>query len=194
MEPSHLGKPENHPVKPPTYADIVANFKSTTISSFPPAENKSPTLSQIAITTTSLLGPPEIRQFIEATDPPPTSTIVSHPYTEAMVSGFNSIASSPNPPMGYTENMSATFLSTGNPCLDFFFHVVPDTPPETIKRRLQEAWKHDPLKTLKLICNLRGVRGTGKSDKEGFYTCALWLHKNHPRTLACNVASIADFG
>ncbi|GFP98585.1 uncharacterized protein l728 [Phtheirospermum japonicum] len=91
--------------------------------------------------------------------------------------------------MGYTENNSPTFLSTGNPCLDFFFHVVPDTPPETLIQRLELAWKQDPLKTLKLLCNLRGVRGTGKSDKEGGYTAALWLHKNHPKTLACNMAS-----
>ncbi|PWA56749.1 hypothetical protein CTI12_AA415780 [Artemisia annua] len=235
MEPSHLGQPENNSIQRPTYAAIVAGFKSTTISSNPPTENKSPTttilnhtravgegknksptqmilnpvraswdegknksptLSQIAPTTTTLLGPPEIHPFIEAT-PPPTSTVISHPFIETMVSNYNSV----KPPTyativarGFTENMSPTYLSTGNPCLDFFFHVVPDTPPETITRRLQEAWKHDPLKTLKLICNLRGVRGTGKSDKEGFYTCALWLHKNHPKTLACNVASIADFG
>ncbi|GFQ03054.1 uncharacterized protein l728 [Phtheirospermum japonicum] len=91
--------------------------------------------------------------------------------------------------MGLTENYSPTFLSTGNPCLDFFFHVVPDTPPETLIQRLQLAWEHDPLKALKLVCNLRGVKGTGKSDKEGGYTAALWLHKNHPKTLACNVAS-----
>lgn len=96
--------------------------------------------------------------------------------------------------MGFTENHSPTFLSSGNPCVDFFFHVVPDTPPKTLTQRLQLAWAHNPLTALKLVCNLRGVRGTGKSDKEGFYAAALWLHKNHPKTLACNVASVADFG
>ncbi|OMP02538.1 hypothetical protein COLO4_11011 [Corchorus olitorius] len=99
-----------------------------------------------------------------------------------------------NLPKGYTENRSATFLSSGNPCLDFFFHVVPDTPPESLTQRLQLAWDHDPLTTLKLVCNLRGVRGTGKSDKEGFYAAAIWLHQNHPKTLACNLDSLADFG
>nr|XP_043608308.1 uncharacterized protein LOC122580100 [Erigeron canadensis] len=108
-----------------------------------------------------------------------------------MVSSFNStsIQNPPPPMMGYTENMSPTYLTTANPCLDFFFHVVPDS-----SQRLKRSWDHDPLKTLKLICNLRGVRGTGKSDKEGYYTSALWLHKNHPQTLACNVASLAKFG
>ncbi|CAI9115682.1 OLC1v1016657C1 [Oldenlandia corymbosa var. corymbosa] len=96
--------------------------------------------------------------------------------------------------MGYTENGSATFLTSGNPCLDFFFHVVPDTPEKTLIQRLQLAWNSNPLMTLKLICNLRGVRGTGKSDKEGYYTAALWLHKHHPKTLARNVAAMANFG
>ncbi|KAJ0094806.1 hypothetical protein Patl1_17010 [Pistacia atlantica] len=96
--------------------------------------------------------------------------------------------------MGFTENGSPTFLSSGNPCFDFFFHVVPNTPPHALTQRLQAAWAQNPLTTLKLICNLRGVRGTGKSDKEGFYTAALWLHSLHPKTLACNVASFAEFG
>uniref|UniRef100_A0A803MN08 DUF2828 domain-containing protein n=1 Tax=Chenopodium quinoa TaxID=63459 RepID=A0A803MN08_CHEQI len=39
-----------------------------------------------------------------------------------------------------------------------------------------------------------GVRGTGKSDKEGFYTAALWLHENHPKTLALNMGPISGFG
>ncbi|XP_043687434.1 uncharacterized protein LOC122638642 [Telopea speciosissima] len=98
------------------------------------------------------------------------------------------------PSMGFTENNSLTFLSSGNPCLDFFFHVVPNTPPESLKSRLDLAWNYNASTTLKLICNLRGVRGTGKSDKEGFYTAALWLHKYHPKTLACNVRWFADFG
>lgn len=114
---------------------------------------------------------------------------------DLMVSNFNSsVTENENPIMGFTENFSATFISSGNPCLDFFFHVVPDTPPESLKKRLELAWGFDPLTALKLICNLRGVRGTGKSDKEGYYTAALWLHKNHPKTLACNVASMAEFG
>ncbi|KAL1347772.1 hypothetical protein AAHE18_07G029900 [Arachis hypogaea] len=96
--------------------------------------------------------------------------------------------------MGLTENHSATFLSSGNPCLDFFFHVVPDTPYDSLRKRLDVAWAHNPLTTLKLICNLRGVRGTGKTDREGFYTAATWLFSNHPKTLAANVPSFAEFG
>lgn len=99
-----------------------------------------------------------------------------------------------HPMMGLTENLSPTFFSTGNPCLDFFFHVVPDTPPKDLTERLELAWAHNPLTALKLICNLRGVRGTGKSDKEGFYAAALWLYYRHPKTLAGNVKAFSEFG
>ncbi|CAK7336083.1 unnamed protein product [Dovyalis caffra] len=141
----------------------------------------------------SFLGPPEIRR---ATPTPQqqASTTVSNAFIDLMVANFNKTTTKQLPQMGYTENMSATFVSSGNPCLDFFFHVVPDTPSETLKQRLYSAWNHNPLTTLKLICNLRGVRGTGKSNKEGFYTAAIWLHNNRPKTLASNVPSMAGFG
>uniref|UniRef100_A0A803LHK8 Uncharacterized protein n=1 Tax=Chenopodium quinoa TaxID=63459 RepID=A0A803LHK8_CHEQI len=132
--------------------------------------------------------------------PPPSSAAADggsgDPFVDAMVANFNNLNQPPQhqPLMGFTENCSATFLSSGNPCLDLFFHVVPGTPADSLTQRLDLAWAHNPLSTLKLICNLRGVRGTGKSDKNGFYTAAFWLHKNHPKTLACNLPSFADFG
>ncbi|KAL0333611.1 UNVERIFIED_CONTAM: hypothetical protein Sangu_1517300 [Sesamum angustifolium] len=144
-----------------------------------------------------LLGPPEIYQESAATAPveeKKINTANSDPFVDLMVENFNRTVFSSNPMMGLTENLSPTFFTTGDPCLDFFFHVVPDTPPETLIYRLELAWSRDPLKALKLVCNLRGVRGTGKSDKEGFYTAALWLHKHHPKTLAGNLDSLANFG
>ncbi|VYS66684.1 unnamed protein product [Arabidopsis thaliana] len=144
-----------------------------------------------------LLGPPELRDPNSLLPKPTTTSGPSDPFMDAMVSNFNNSARVNNvnsPPMGYTENKSATYLSSGNPCLDFFFHVVPSTPKHSLEQWLQGAWDHDALTTLKLICNLRGVRGTGKSDKEGFYTAALWLHGRHPKTLACNLESLSQFG
>ncbi|KAJ4840339.1 hypothetical protein Tsubulata_011372 [Turnera subulata] len=143
----------------------------------------------------NLLGPPKPRP-----DKATASAGKSDPFMDLMVAQFNTTgdaegASSPGSPrMGYTENRSATYLSSGNPCLDFFFHVVPSTKPDSIREKLQSAWAHDALTTLKLVANLRGVRGTGKSDKEGFYTAAFWLHQLHPKTLACNVPVLAQFG
>ncbi|XP_059317566.1 uncharacterized protein LOC132068104 [Lycium ferocissimum] len=141
----------------------------------------------------ALLGPPEIHGISTTiTTPPPTlhSLIIKSTLTPQQEIFYQPIMTR----MGLTENGSATFLSTGNPCLDFFFHIVPDTPDQDLVKRLELSWKNDALTTLKLICNLRGVRGTGKSEKEGFYTSSLWLHYYHPKTLACNVKAIADFG
>ncbi|RVW84109.1 Protein auxin signaling F-BOX 3 [Vitis vinifera] len=87
-------------------------------------------------------------------------------FMDLMVANFNSARVLPKPPMGYTENASATFLSSGNPAL-----TSSSTSSPTLRRR--------------------GVRGTGKSDKEGYYTAALWLHGLHPKTFACNAAGRA---
>ncbi|OVA17403.1 protein of unknown function DUF2828 [Macleaya cordata] len=144
-----------------------------------------------------LLGPPEIYKPISPPKQNPAVDSSSSSFIDLMVANFNSMESCSaieTPPIGWTENGSATYYSTGNPSLDFFFHIVPDTPPESLSHWLELAWKHDPSTTLKLICYLRGVRGTGKSDKEGFYAAALWLHDNHPKTLACNLKSFAEFG
>ncbi|XP_020161000.1 uncharacterized protein [Aegilops tauschii subsp. strangulata] len=149
-----------------------------------------------------LLGPPLIR----AARPSPATaaaasadTDASHPFLDLLDAAFNEpsaeeIKAALKPRRALTENCSATYANSGNPCLDFFFQVVPDTPPERVRSLLAAAWAHDAPTALKLACNLRGVRGTGKSDKEGFYAAALWMHENHPRTLACNVAALAEFG
>ncbi|CAK9160062.1 unnamed protein product [Ilex paraguariensis] len=135
------------------------------------------------MSASKLIGPPEIHH------PRPPLAVAT-----TTIGGGEASNTTTSPPMGFTENKSLTYLSSGNPCLDFFFHIVPKTPSEDLTERLLLSWKHNPLTTLKLICNLRGVRGTGKSDKENFYSAALWLHKHHPKTLACNLDIFADFG
>ncbi|KAF8721381.1 hypothetical protein HU200_023093 [Digitaria exilis] len=148
-----------------------------------------------------LLGPPVIR----GTRPsPPVAAAAaegpaSHPFLDLLDACFNDDAPAADdgkggPRMARTENNSATYASSGNPCLDLFFQVVPDTPPERVRQLVTVAWAHDPLTALKLVANLRGVRGTGKSDKEGFYAAALWMHERHPKTLACNIPALAEFG
>ncbi|XP_021725927.1 uncharacterized protein LOC110693112 [Chenopodium quinoa] len=122
--------------------------------------------------SSGLLGPPELQSTIHAT------TISAQPTTHS-------------PSSNQTKTLS--YLSSANPCLDFF-HVVQETTPLDLIQRLQFSWQNSPLTTLKLICNLRGVRGTGKNIKEGFYAAALWLHQNHPKTLALNAGVFARFG
>ncbi|XP_057443592.1 uncharacterized protein LOC130735697 [Lotus japonicus] len=158
--------------------------------SFPPFSSFNTRLLLTTRTMATLLGPPELY----AGKPTTATTTASDPFIDLMVANFNTLSTKPLPPMGFTENNSPTFLSSGNPCLDFFFHVVPDTPHQTITHLLQLAWSENPLTALKLVCNLRGVRGTGKSDREGFYAAAHWLHNHHPKTLTSNLPSLAEFG
>ncbi|KAK9665756.1 hypothetical protein RND81_14G133800 [Saponaria officinalis] len=151
----------------------------------------------MAPSSTTLLGPPQIdvTSFPISDDDKENdqNTLQTKPTSSPISSPYSSY--SPYSPMrGFTENHSNTFLNSGNPCLDFFFHVVPDTPASEVVRLLELSWKKDALITLKLVCNLRGVRGTGKSDKQGFYTAALWLHQHHPKTLALNIKSVSGFG
>ncbi|XP_010494325.1 PREDICTED: uncharacterized protein LOC104771494 [Camelina sativa] len=149
----------------------------------------------MASSTPTLLGPPSVAGDTQLVKPVTTispETSVSDDQT--LISQTATLNLQEPPPMGLTENFSPTFLSSGNPCLDFFFHIVPDTRPDDLIQRLAISWSHDPLTTLKLVCNLRGVRGTGKSDKEGFYTAAFWLYKSHPKTLALNLPALVGFG
>ncbi|EOA14691.1 hypothetical protein CARUB_v10027964mg [Capsella rubella] len=125
--------------------------------------------------TATLLGPPSVatvKRLKTTTFKPLTSVSDDH-----------------IPRKGLSENFSPTLLSSGNPCLNFFFHVVSDTSTEKLIQRLASSWSQDPLTTLKLVSNLRGVRRTG----ELFYTAAFWLYKNHPKTLALNLPALVDF-
>ncbi|KAL6888415.1 hypothetical protein ACP4OV_009441 [Aristida adscensionis] len=154
----------------------------------------------------ALVGPPEARHAAAtATEAAPAAAPVAAAATgdeflDATDAGLNKAAAAAAAAAagprgkGLTENLSPTFVSSGDPCLDFFFHAVPGTPASSVEALLAGAWAADPATALRLVANLRGVRGSGKSDREGFYAAALWLHARHPRTLALNAASVAAFG
>ncbi|PRQ22782.1 hypothetical protein RchiOBHm_Chr6g0254021 [Rosa chinensis] len=92
-------------------------------------------------------------------------------------------------------------LSDLKPILEFIFEDAnyagkPAVPAERISKyklddRGETAWKVGPLKTLKLILSLRAA---GKLDDDGFYRTLLWVHKNHPLTLALNLKVFGDLG
>ncbi|KAM0844768.1 hypothetical protein ACQ4PT_056829 [Festuca glaucescens] len=142
----------------------------------------------------TLLGPPaeSLRAAAAAAKvAAPAST--GDQFLDLLDANFNKPPPTP-PAKTRTENNSPTFATSGDPCLDFFFHVVPGTPPESVSSLLADAWAKEPTTALRLACNLRGVRGTGKSDQEGFYAAALWMHNSHPATLALNARPVAEFG
>lgn len=132
-----------------------------------------------------LVGPPELKQVKQQ------EAVKGDAFLDML---HKSMTGQGLPPLGLTENNSVTFLSAGNKCLDFFFRAVPDTPEDVVVSLLEEAWKEDPLMALKLIFQLRGVRGTGKADKKNFYVAALWLYEKHCGTLVANAKLIAAFG
>ncbi|KAH9329153.1 hypothetical protein KI387_001261 [Taxus chinensis] len=144
-------------------------------------------------TPTFLLGPPELCNYTPQL-PKTTGDEFLDMLKNGMTGDGSKFVAPPPPAMGRTENNSPTFLSSGDACLDFFFHVVPHTPSKKLVALLESAWNKDPLTALKLVRQLRGVRGTGKSDRNGFYTAAYWMHCNHPHTLAANVRSFGEFG
>jgi hypothetical protein len=78
--------------------------------------------------------------------------------------------------------------SSGNPCLDLFLFVGPDSSCLTLHALLDLAWNHNPVTTLKLILNM------SKLLRERSYFPLLWLYHYHPGTLAFNVRSFADCG
>jgi hypothetical protein len=159
-------------------------------------------MAAAVVGTALLVGPPELCNYIpladrrsqdEATAPATTGD----DFLDMLRNGMEELRSESAGEylhMGMTENCSPTFLTSGNPLLDFFFHVVPNTPSDRLIQLLEAAWKRDALTALKLVSQLRGVRGTGKSDRESFYAAAFWIHSHHPNTLAANVNTLAQFG
>ncbi|KAM1570452.1 hypothetical protein ACFX10_035445 [Malus domestica] len=59
---------------------------------------------------------------------------------------------------------------------------------------LPSAWSHNPLTTLKLICNFIDKRGNGgkRNQDKAFFTAAVWLYQNHPKTLSGSFGHILD--
>ncbi|CAI5488199.1 unnamed protein product [Closterium sp. Naga37s-1] len=104
----------------------------------------------------------------------------------------DSVASEPE--RGLTENHAHTYVSSGSACVDFLFHVLPQTERNGAHRRLEAAWAEDPATALRLVMQLRAVRGTGKSDRSSFFHCVTWLYQHHPRTLLENLWLVPEFG
>ncbi|OMO95315.1 hypothetical protein COLO4_15986 [Corchorus olitorius] len=97
-----------------------------------------------------LPGPPANSAAKPSQNPSINTPTATESAPDSLVTQLGNLKLSGEPPRGRTENISGTFLSSGNPCLDFFFHVVPDTPSDQLIQRLELAWAHDSLTTLKL--------------------------------------------
>ena len=100
--------------------------------------------SSSAAAATLLLGPPMIRGARPTPDPSAAAAPASHPFLDLLDAAFNApsaaeIKAALKPRRALTENCSAMYSISSNPCLDFFFQVVPDTPPERVRDLLTAA-------------------------------------------------------
>ncbi|OQV22038.1 hypothetical protein BV898_03885 [Hypsibius exemplaris] len=93
----------------------------------------------------------------------------------------------------FTENAAGAFTSTGDKCLDFFSTVVRSTSVATVLRGFLAAWNEDPDKAVKLLLNLRDVRG-GKGEKKValvlMYALSCWT----PLTYLANLLRFLQIG
>lgn len=92
-----------------------------------------------------------------------------------------------------TENNAVTYSSSGDSRLDFFFVVMEQTGEERTLGLLENSWNENPLHTLRLLANLRDIRG-GKGIRVQYQQCLYWLYQNHPATLYHNLEELLGFG
>ncbi|RLM93414.1 uncharacterized protein C2845_PM08G30280 [Panicum miliaceum] len=144
----------------------------------------------------TLVGPPVTVAFNADPKPQPKPTCGSSPdYPSDENSSMDEDSPAPGPTTEKEVGRPLAYASSGDPCVDFYFQIVPGvTSDADLAALLDAAWSRDARTALKLVCHLRGVRGLGKSDRDGFYAAALWMHARHPLTLAANLANFARFG
>ena len=85
-----------------------------------------------------------------------------------------------------TDKGDVTFQSTTNAPLDLFVELEDVISAPRLNELLSNAWRDNPLMTLKIIFNARSIH-LGKASRLTFYRCAGWLAQNHPRTLIANL-------
>ncbi|CAI0558885.1 unnamed protein product [Linum tenue] len=111
-------------------------------------------------TSTKILGPPSVAGVAVSGDKPQTTVTVPSPQTsiEPLIVKSQTLGLTDDPPMGLSEQGSATYLSSGNPCLDFFFHIVPSTPADKLADRLNLAWARSSHRAQAYLQSSRGAR------------------------------------
>jgi Domain of unknown function (DUF2828) len=75
-----------------------------------------------------------------------------------------------------TENFAPAFSYTGSPTLDAFQFLKGHVSESQLNIYLKNAWDEDSSLTLKIIWNLRSIHD-GKKDKETFYRCVSFAHR-----------------
>ncbi|KAJ7975352.1 Plant/T31B5-30 protein [Quillaja saponaria] len=145
----------------------------------------------------SLLGPLELHLLLS---PPPSASDGKQAFAKPISEPLKPLPTKTisQPPKQLTPNPSPPprllLPTTIDPCLEFFLNFTADQAHNIVPNFLKKAWYYDPVTDLKLMCNLEAARGTQNFQKEGFIAVAIWLYRNHPQTMACNLETFAKFG
>jgi len=93
-----------------------------------------------------------------------------------------------------TANGALSHATTGSAVLNLFFKALRTSTAEQIATLMTEAWKENPLLTLRAVFHLRDCRG-GKGEKKAFYECLKWLLANgHYEHVLSNLEHIPFYG
>jgi hypothetical protein len=116
-------------------------------------------------------------------------------------SAFRSAFTSGPTPLGmtHTENGALAHNGSGKSTLDFFARVMARDkatamPDEHIEKLFSESYAEDPAITLKLLAQLRDIRGQGKGERHASKVCWLWLVKNQPYQAYHNMKHLPFYG
>ncbi|KAF1842258.1 uncharacterized protein K460DRAFT_345940 [Cucurbitaria berberidis CBS 394.84] len=85
-----------------------------------------------------------------------------------------------------TENADVTNISSKSAIVDLFYDLGENTTGDKLKTLLDDAWREDPLLTLKIIFNARSIH-LGKSNRIASYKAFGWVAEYHPLTLLANM-------
>lgn len=88
-----------------------------------------------------------------------------------------------------TDNKGIAHASTKSHLTDLFYQLQNDIDSDELTLLLEDAWKVDPLSTLKIIWSARSIH-QGKGEREIFYRALGWLKDHHPRTFLINLPGI----
>lgn len=94
-----------------------------------------------------------------------------------------------------TENLAATYKSSGSECLDLFAAIgaLRNSDSDSIQLRFMRAFAEDPDLALRTAFYARDVR-EGLGERRIFRVILEWLAKNSPDSIAKNIALIPEYG
>jgi hypothetical protein len=92
-----------------------------------------------------------------------------------------------------TENGAVAYKSTNDAPLDFFVKTNRNTPIETLFTMFDASWNQDPMMTLKIVMNLRDIRG-GKGEKRLGIILIAMLSRCLPDTYKGNFDTFLNLG